>query len=787
MATPEENLKRFQEIKKRGLQDQLPSDVRLRFDEADKRGMLGAMPPAQPATTAPAAKSDFGSLVPLDPAYRAKVEEAYASGDVAFGDFLLRQAEAGEKQTPEGFLEQVKQKAGEVGFMAERAAGRVKEAFTGENRQTEATSLYPEIGFVDKSNPVSEKYTDPVALSLKGVLPPQDIKTNAALSAMSLAGTDEERIQMLRSTPSVVNLFKDEKDNVFAIFNNGYIGQVNKPGLSGSDVERMAVQAIPFGAASKLAKGGGVLKQVGTAMGAQTGMELATIPFGGEFNETEIALSGIMEGIGQGLSKSVGYAWGRMADKERKAIKTWRDLEGKIPNQDFQKIKQLKQAEERLDAPKTLAAQYASNTGNRFKEVGDLIEASKKVNDAERIATKLNEQDAFVRKEIKQQVRQIFQGDALEEGTKRVRAASESIFEDLDAARRVQADKSFGNVFKENAMVDMRPVIAKVRRIAASESIPNGEKQAVLNKLSSYFRPQKGVLLTGMRGKGAQELKFEVDNLIKKRGETAVGENAKKALLEIQGDLIKLIDEANPGYIAANRQFAKNTQKIEELEDTIMGIIRDTGETKLARISKLFDEKDIGAVKQVLGTIGDKDQPAVFALYRSWLDDKLGKIDLKSSQNASKDLYSTLFGSPDKQRRIFELAPSKEVKENLMALRDYLDVSRNIRIAPSGGSGSVISDLFEMGRQQEVQGPRAAVYRALQSKWERARKDALTESVLNPRWAEEMKAMRKVPKAELPAAYDKLINTIIKFSQGAAESPMKPNAGIDKMETIPQQ
>lgn len=744
-------------------------------------------PSPQQAPVRPQPQEDFGSLVPLEPSYRAKVEEAYASGDVEFGDFLLRQAEAGEKQTPEGFLGQVRQKAGEVGFMAQRAGGRIKEAFTGESKQTPETHLYPEIGFADRSNPESEKYTDRTAQSKAGIMPPVDARTATALDVMNLAGTDEERIQILRNTPSVVNLFKDDKDNVFAIFNNGYIGQVNKPGVSGADIERAAVQAVPFAAAGKLAAGAGALGKVGAAMGAQTAMELATVPFGGEFNESEIALSGIMEGLGQGLSKVVGRAWGKLADRERKSIKTWRDLEGKIPNQDFQKIKQLKQAEETLDAPKTLAAQYASNTGNRFSEVGDLIEASRKVNDAERIATQLNAQDAFAKKEIKDQVRQIFRGDALEEGTRRVQGASKAIFEDLDAARRVQADRAFGNVFRDNATVDVRPIIVKARQLASNESIPNGEKQAVLNKLSSYFRPQKGVTLTGMRGRMAQELKFEIDNLIKKRGETAVGENAKSALLDLQGDLIKLIDDANPGYISANRQYAKNTQAIEELEDTIIGIIRDTGETKLSRISKLFDEKDIGSVKKVLGAIGGKDQPAVFALYRSWLDDKIGKINLKTSKNASKDLYASLFGSPDKQRRIFELAPSKEVKENLRALRDYLEVSRNIRIAPQGGTGSVISDLFEMGRQQEVQGPKAAVYRALQSKWEKSRKDALTGAVLNPRWAEEMKAMRDVPKAELPAAFDKLISTIVRFSQGPVESPVKPSSGASQMETVPQQ
>ena len=40
MATPQENLARFQEISNRGLQDQLPADKRAIFDEAANRGLI---------------------------------------------------------------------------------------------------------------------------------------------------------------------------------------------------------------------------------------------------------------------------------------------------------------------------------------------------------------------------------------------------------------------------------------------------------------------------------------------------------------------------------------------------------------------------------------------------------------------------------------------------------------------------------------------------------------------------------------------------------------------------
>jgi len=40
MATPQENIARFQEIANRGLQDKLPPDKRAIFDEAQRRGLI---------------------------------------------------------------------------------------------------------------------------------------------------------------------------------------------------------------------------------------------------------------------------------------------------------------------------------------------------------------------------------------------------------------------------------------------------------------------------------------------------------------------------------------------------------------------------------------------------------------------------------------------------------------------------------------------------------------------------------------------------------------------------
>jgi len=62
MGTPAENLAKFQEISNRGIQDRLPENIRVRFDEALRRGLITS--PQQPAQE-PAAGEDRGILASI--------------------------------------------------------------------------------------------------------------------------------------------------------------------------------------------------------------------------------------------------------------------------------------------------------------------------------------------------------------------------------------------------------------------------------------------------------------------------------------------------------------------------------------------------------------------------------------------------------------------------------------------------------------------------------------------------------------------------------------------------
>lgn len=76
MATPQENLARFQEIARRGLQDRLDPDKRARFDEAVRRGLIAVdQPPSEPVRTG----RGIGAGDRSSPGVVALLEEAAAA------------------------------------------------------------------------------------------------------------------------------------------------------------------------------------------------------------------------------------------------------------------------------------------------------------------------------------------------------------------------------------------------------------------------------------------------------------------------------------------------------------------------------------------------------------------------------------------------------------------------------------------------------------------------------------------------------------------------------------
>lgn len=220
-------------------------------------------------------KSDPGAPVATDAA--ANIYAAYAGGQMSpqqRADYE-RDVRAGVMPLPPGA-----KLAEEPGLGAQ-----IKEAFTGDARQTRATRELPEL-------PGSDVLRD------AGLSP----ATAARLAAVLLLTPNvEEAGQIIRAASPDLAIAQDERGNLIVANNRtGRQAVLNKPGLTEMDV----LQGLGLGTAfAPVGPGGAVtlLGKVGTMVAksaaVQTGIEGAQAASGGEFNPSDVAIAGAVGGV----------------------------------------------------------------------------------------------------------------------------------------------------------------------------------------------------------------------------------------------------------------------------------------------------------------------------------------------------------------------------------------------------------------------------------------------------------------------------------------------------------
>lgn len=732
------------------------------LDKAESKGATlpdGFVVDAQPT---PVEKSDSK----IHPTMQAKIDEAFAEGDVALAEFLQRSAKdmSTEELSPiERVGEGLSQFGKRAGFEVGRRAEFIKEKFTGEKRMTEKARSTPEIGQYTLDGVMMQAaslgYRDLNKAIEDGAIPPvPSFKDGLKMTALQLSKDEEEKISIARGLSKAVGIIPDSKGNMFVLFENGAEMQMNRPGYSGMDVEELSSKGALFGLGSALG-GPGFYGQALGAMGSQGTMEAATYLAGGTFDTWEIAVAPAFEALGIGGSKLLSKALVKMDPTVRAGIKDWTDLEGKIPKKDFENVKKAMEASKTLEAPAPTGSQIFS----RGKAQGQAERAVKAVQtspeQAERLAKEYASQDTFSDAKVRSEVERIFDSDdAIGVGMKKTREASSKVFEKLDSIKDANAKKYFGEAFKENggqgALVDYNKLRNFVKEQRNNATF-TGDEQKSMDKVLGFLTRQDPLIgkvfsIRSAPGRDAQKVKFQIDRLIAGRGEDAVGKDAKKALIKVKNMLIDEIESTNKGYRAANARYQADMAPIDEIEDTILGVYRKTGEATEERISRLFNTKSLDTITKVKGYLDEVDPSAYPALYRGWLDSKIGKLptseNLLESTNPAKVIESTFFGTPAEARKMIELAPNQSTKKNLMALRDYLGYSKKLRM----GSVSKEDIDIPVGKTDISRGTvipaaeaAAGAFSFIKGKITERRLKAIADTLTNPKWAEDIAKARK--------------------------------------------
>jgi hypothetical protein len=250
-----------------------------------------------------------------------------------------KQQEVGE--VPKGALAQkvLAERKAEEPTMLERAGevisdigGAIGEAFTGSERETQASRDLPELAF-------------------SGLLSGEDPAIVAKISPALLTTLDpQETVQIIRSNLPHIGVIQDEKGNL--ILENpkqGAVAMVNAPGLSATDFLQGAGLAAEMFPAAKLGSGtAGVVKKV-AKVGAGTGATEAVNQalqeaVGGEFDVSDVAIAAgggaAFEAVFQGLAaafpvfrEQIKTAGGKITDEIRNSFKQQAIKEGASPDE----------------------------------------------------------------------------------------------------------------------------------------------------------------------------------------------------------------------------------------------------------------------------------------------------------------------------------------------------------------------------------------------------------------------------------------------------------------------
>jgi hypothetical protein len=605
-------------------------------------------------------------------------------------------------------------------------------------------------------------------------------RATGALIAGLLAPEQDDRMAILENFG-----WKVETVNGFPKFTDTESGEeyaLNKPGLSQRDLIDFMVTALQFFPAAKvtsLIKGLGfkpMAKKVTTGMATASLTELSKQgiekALGGEIDGEPIALAALFGGATEVALPILRGIWSKLGREGREKMLNAKSLEeiqslGVASRKEMDELGNLIGPDEISKAPPLNRPQTTGSATDK----GKLMAAANDPKLAEKMAEANSARDVWAKGRLDKAV----EGEPLENALMDAREASEEIFEQMYNRRKAEANKLYGNAFKGAKDVDVSGLRGHIKTIIDDKSIVGGEKARILGFVQKYLETAKGDMLPA---KLAQELKFEIDSLIGKRGMTAVGQNTEAALIDVQSQLKNLIEEAAPGYKRANAAFRARTEGIDAMQEDLIGLISKKTDSNIETIGRLLDTKDVPRLLAVKG-LTDQVDPRIWAnMHRNWLKSKVGNLpsNLMDKPNPAKVMYDKVFGTEDLARRMIELAPDRNAKANLSWLKGYLLKSQRARgFDPAKSEKAFTQEQakggFRATTSKLLHSTRKSVASGILGNGERKRLDAIFDAMEGPEWAKRMEIVRQKGLTEEAAdEFNKILNDVIRASAQGSRS-----------------
>ena len=276
----------------------------------------------------------------------------------------------------------------------------------------------------------------------------------------------------------------------------------------------------------------------------------------------------------------------------------------------------------------------------------------------------------------------------------------------LIEARSDAAGPIFAAAFEESVPVNTQPVLDQIDNMLKTQP-PTGTAAGYLRKIKDLIqRPDidaEGNVLKTFKPEdrlpNLQNAKFEIDTMFKEEKYTALDSQIQRRLAGIQENLLKQMGENNPAYTAANRQFERLSQPLNEFDERITGssLIKMAPDNLKNFANRIFQNPSPEVIKYAKKQIiagGGED--AWNAVTKAFLEEQwtLAKKPSKTQQGAKFDTGNTwqnvIMGDPKQMKAMQAALPP----ESFQALRDLADVLEAAGRVKKLGSDTAFNQLI---------------------------------------------------------------------------------------------
>ena len=278
--------------------------------------------------------------------------------------------------------------------------------------------------------------------------------------------------------------------------------------------------------------------------------------------------------------------------------------------------------------------------------------------------------------------------------------------ENLIKARSDAVAPIYQAAFDSSVPVNTQPVLDQIDNMLKTQP-PTGKASGYLRKIKDLIqRPDidaEGNVLKTFKPEdrlpNLQNAKFEIDTMFKDEKYTALDSQIQRRLAGIQENLLKQMGENNPAYTAANRQFERLSQPLNEFDERITGssLIKMAPDNLKNFANRIFQNPSPEVIKYAKKQIiagGGED--AWNAVTRAFLEEQwtLAKKPSKTQQGAKFDTGNTwqniIMGDPKQMKAMQAALP----REQFQALRDLADVLEAAGRVKKLGSDTAFNQLI---------------------------------------------------------------------------------------------